>query len=330
MISTFEIIILIILFLITFCITYLYGKWALIREILDIPSERSSHDVPVPRGGGIAFVFTFYIGLVFLFFTEQIDRKLFLALLPGLVLAITGFIEDIKRISLLVRLIIQFICAGLALFFLDGAGSFFGIDLFWTWNIIALIGIVWFTNVFNFLDGIDGYASMEAITISIALWLLSDSFALLFLAFSVGGFLYWNWPKAKIFMGDSGSTTLGFILAVIGIYLQNQNILEIYFWLIITSLFWFDATITLFRRMLNKEDLSRPHKNHIYQRAVLGGFSHLKTMICGLGINLVLFSVSFLMLRKYISLLLGLMLVILLHSLILWYIEYRYPYASSK
>ncbi len=311
-------------------LTGLYRKWALKRLILDIPSERSSHEVPTPRGGGIAFVLIFYAGLTFLFFRKQIDRDLFLALAPGLVIAVTGLIEDVKHIRSSIRLLIQFLCAAAALFFLKGVGSFFGVSLFWLWSLLALVGIVWFTNLYNFMDGIDGFAAMETISISFALWFFTDVNVFILLAFTTGGFLYWNWPKARIFMGDSGSTTLGFIIAVIGIYLNNKNILGIQFWIIITSLFWFDATVTLLRRKFNNEELSMPHRNHMYQRAVLGGFSHMMTTIYGCALNLVLVTIAWLLWREHISLPVGLISAILINAVVFWYIESRYPFVVSK
>lgn len=118
------------------------------------------------------------------------------------------------------------------------------------------------------------------------------------LAASVLGFLVWNWPKAKIFMGDVGSTQLGFILVVLGIYFHNQNELSILYWLLLTAPFWFDATFTLFRRWRNNENISVAHKKHAYQRIVQAGFSHLKTDIWLMGINIILLGII-LVVKKY-------------------------------
>jgi Fuc2NAc and GlcNAc transferase len=102
----------------------------------------------------------------------------------------------------------------------------------------------------------------------------------------VTGFLCWNWPKAKIFMGDVGSTQLGFILVVLGIYFHNNLEFSILNWIMLTSPFWFDATLTLFRRMKNKEKLSEAHRKHAYQRIVQAGFTHEKVNIFLILINL--------------------------------------------
>ena len=110
--------------------------------------------------------------------------------------------------------------------------------------------MVWFINLYTIsLDGIDGYASMQAVFVGVALYALTRSMAALILAVATLGFLPWNWQNAKIFMGDVGSTLLGFVIAVLGIYYQNQDFLSLVFWLMLTSLFWFDASYTLILRI---------------------------------------------------------------------------------
>jgi Fuc2NAc and GlcNAc transferase len=145
--------------------------------------------------------------------------------------------------------------------------------------------MVWFINLFNFLDGIDGYASIEAITLALALYLFTGQNINLILIASVLGFLIWNRPKAKIFMGDVGSTQLGFILIVLGIYFHNEKSLSFIYWIVLSAPFWFDATLTLLRRLRNREKLSQAHRKHIYQRLVQSGFSHLHVDILLIMVN---------------------------------------------
>jgi Fuc2NAc and GlcNAc transferase len=260
--------------------------------MIDIPNERSSHVSPTPRGGGLAIVITWYIGITILFYFNIIERNLYYALLCGLLLAFISLMDDLINLKPIIRLIVQVLTAGGALFFLKGINSVHIGGFYFDYNIvllpIAIIGIVWFINLYNFLDGIDGYASIEAIMVAIGLYLFTGNLVLLILISSVIGFLFWNWPKAKIFMGDVGSTQLGFILIILGIYFHNSQQFTIIHWLILTSPFWFDATLTLFRRWRNKEKLSQAHKKHAYQRMVQAGFSHLKTDIYLIGINLIL------------------------------------------
>jgi UDP-N-acetylmuramyl pentapeptide phosphotransferase/UDP-N-acetylglucosamine-1-phosphate transferase len=314
------------IFFASFFLVYIYKKWAIKRSFLDIPNERSSHLTPTPRGAGFAFIIIFYLGLTFLNLFDELDNHLFYALLPGLGIAIAGVIDDLKDLSPSIRFIIQFICSGLALFLLGGFEPLFDKNFTGLWSLVAVFGVVWFINLFNFLDGSDGYASMEAISIALAVWFFTGSGALLILVFSLIGFLYWNWPKAKIFMGDSGSTTLGFILIVFGIHFHNTNQLNFIFWMLLSALFWFDASFTLFRRILNKEKLSHAHKNHIYQRAIQGGFSHLKVLLSGFGINIILFFVCLAIIKKYIPLYIGIIVTIILLFSIVKFIERKFAF----
>lgn len=317
---------LIIVFLFSFCLTYLYKNWAIKSSILDIPNERSSHKAPVPRGGGIVIVLTFYFCLFYLYLKDQVENELFFAMLPGIVLALLGLLDDFKNLPPSIRFTFQFLCSGMALYFLRGFEGFFALNHIWFWNIIALVGFVWFINLFNFLDGSDGYASMETISIALILWYFTGMNVMLILVFSVAGFLYWNWPKAKVFMGDVGSTTLGYILIVFGVYLNNNLKLNFFFWLVITSLFWFDAIVTLFRRIINKEKLGQAHKNHMYQRAVQAGFSHLEVMLSGLGINVLNFIICIAIKRNGISYYIGSILVLAILFIALKYVDRRIPF----
>ncbi len=283
--------------ILSFGLTYLIRFVAIKRNVIDIPNERSSHTQPTPRGGGLAIVICWFLGLVYLFIQGEIEDKLFYALLSGIILAIIGVLDDIYSLQPKVRLTAQAFTAILAIYFLNG----FNLQILTnqgelvtvTISIIAVIGIIWFINLYNFLDGIDAYASLEGIFIALSIYFLTGGSYLLVLVASILGFLIWNWPKAKIFMGDVGSTQLGFILIVIGIHLHNSQQLNITAWLILASLFWFDASLTLFRRWKNKEKLSQAHKKHAYQRSVQAGFSHLKTDIFALILNILLFILAF-------------------------------------
>ena len=280
-----------LILVLSFLFTFLVRKWAIHKSIMDHPNERSSHTISTPRGGGVAIATTWFLGLVYFKWSGQINSTLFWALLSGLPLALIGFLDDILNLKPEIRFLIQFVSAGLALFFL---GGFHTIDLgfcvvsnIWIFTPIALIAIVWAINLFNFLDGIDGYISTEVIFIGLSmLFLFSDNIGLL-LAAAVLGFLFWNWQKARIFMGDVSSTLLGFNVAVFAIFYQNTGKTSIIVWLILTSVFWFDATITLFRRIRNNENLGQAHRKHAFQRIVQAGFSHQKTVLWALCFNVI-------------------------------------------
>jgi Fuc2NAc and GlcNAc transferase len=264
-------------------------RYAVRNKIIVIPNERSLHDLPTPKGGGIAIVLTWYIGITILFFCGIIERNLFFALLSGILLAIVSLIDDINGLKPLIRLIIQFLTAILAFIFLGGLRPLIMPQININYDFLvypaAIVGIVWFINLFNFMDGVDGFASTEAIIICSVLLMVSGNLINLLLISCVFGFLIWNWPKAKIFMGDVGSTQLGFILVVLGIYFHNIYKFSILNWIMLSSPFWFDATLTLYRRWRNGEKLSEAHRKHVYQRIVQSGFSHLKVNMCLIAIN---------------------------------------------
>lgn len=277
--------------LLSFGLTWLVRRLAIRESIMDIPNGRSSHTVPTPRGGGVAVAIAWFTGLTVLFVSGRVEKSLLFALLSGIPLTLIGFADDVFNLKPGVRFIIQAICAALALFFLGGLQNFLTFlphfPALVLSTAIAWVAIVWCINLFNFLDGIDGYISTEVIFIGGAAFLLSGDSAALLLAAATLGFLFWNWQKAKIFMGDVGSTLLGFTVAVLAIYHQNRFLLSIPVWLILTSVFWYDATLTLLRRIRNREQLSVAHRKHAYQRIVQAGFSHQKTVLWALGLNLI-------------------------------------------
>ena len=274
----------------SFAITYFIKQLAIRNKLVHIPNERSLHVVPTPNVGGLSIVLTWYLGITILFLFNEIEKDLYFALLSGILLAIVSFADDLFNIKPYIRLFIQFSTAIVAFAFMNGLRPLiipgFNFNYLFIVYPLAIIGMVWFINLFNFMDGVDGFASIEAIIICIVLFIYSGDSINLILIASIAGFLFWNWPKAKIFMGDTGSTQLGFILVVLGIYFHNQFKFSILNWIMLSSPFWFDATLTLYRRWRNEEQLTQAHRKHAYQRIVQSGFSHLKVDIYLIVINL--------------------------------------------
>ena len=284
--------------LLTFILTYIVRKVAVKISIVDIPNHRSSHEIPTPRGGGLAVAAVWFLAVALLYLNGKIEQDLFYAMLSGLILVVISYIDDILSISYAVRLIFQIISIAIGIYFTGGLESldigFFQIEQPVLLSILAGIALLWFINLYNFIDGIDGYASVETIFISVAVFIIAGNFYVLFLGAAVLGYLYWNFARKKIFMGDVGSTLLGYTLGIIAIHESNQGELPILVFAILSSLFWFDATITLFRRAKNKEKLTEAHKKHAYQRFVQGGYSHKQTVLYSIVINLVLFGIAYL------------------------------------
>ncbi len=309
----------------SFCLTYLTRKVAIKKSMLDLPNERSSHTIPTPRGGGIAIALTWFLSISILYYHHQIDKSLFLALFSGLLLSVISLLDDIYTLKNKPRLLVQAIVSGLGLYFIGGFHSIdLGFIVFsnpYVLNSIAFFTIIWFINLFNFIDGIDGYASSESIFVIATLYFFTGESFLLFLLMALVGFLPWNWDKAKIFMGDVGSTLLGYTCIILLFYFHKMHMVSLFEGLILTSLFWFDATYTLIRRFLNKENIGQAHRKHAYQRLIQTGFSHQKTVLWGMFINVFLFILVLLMHQMVISMLVGFVISLIFLFVIVYFVN---------
>ena len=210
----------------------------------------------------------------------------------GVLISVVSYFDDLFELSAKLRLTVQSLVAFLGLYFLGGLESFdvglFSIENQIITNIFAFFMIIWFINLYNFLDGIDGYAGSEAVFLGLAGFLLFGGAHFLVLVAAVLGFLLFNWHKAKIFMGDVGSTLLGYNVAIFTIYYASHGS-SILVWIILFGLFWFDATLTLFRRYRNGEKLSQAHRKHAYQRLTQCGWAHNRVVTFSILVNILLF-----------------------------------------
>jgi len=300
----------IVLLLLSFFLTYIIKNYAISKSLVAEVNERSSHSVPTPHGGGIAIAITWFLGLSYLFYMNEIESSLYYALMVGVVLAVVSYLDDLYELSPKVRLITQSSVAVGGIVALGGLSSLdfglFSIENQVITNIIAFVAIIWFINLYNFLDGIDGYAGSEAVFLGLAGFILFGGVHFLVLIVSVLGFLIWNWHKAHIFMGDVGSTLLGYNVAIFTIYYANQDASNLWIWLILFGLFWFDATLTLIRRYKNGEKLSQAHKKHAYQRLNQSGWAHNKVVLAAMGVNFVLFGLVYFVSNVFVAFLLAL------------------------
>lgn len=266
-------------------LTGLIRHWAIRREILDHPNERSSHSSPTPRGGGMAIVVSVLAWLVWAGTTHYLDWKTVIAIgVGGAIVAIVGWLDDVRSLSVRTRLVCHFLAASWAVWWLGGlpvlsvgsSSATLGIS----GGVLAVIGVVWATNLFNFMDGIDGIAAVECLSIGAiggALLLAKSSPGLatlsLVMAGSALGFLFWNWAPAKIFLGDVGSGFIGFVFAALAIVSENAGAMSVMVWAILAAVFVVDATLT-FGRRFRAGFWRDAHRSHAYQRAVQGGWTH--------------------------------------------------------
>lgn len=283
----------------SFVLTWLLRRYALASSLMDIPNARSSHSVPTPRGGGVAIVMCFLLAVFGLALTGHVDSAAAYALCgAGGLVAVVGFLDDHGHIAARWRLLGHFAAAGWALFWLGGlpAISLFGsvFDLGWFGHVLAAIYLVWLLNLYNFMDGIDGIASVEAVCACVGgallyAWLGSTEGALitvLSLAAAVLGFLIWNFPPARIFMGDAGSGFLGITLGVLSLQAAAASPQFFWAWLILLGVFVVDATFTLLRRLLRGERVYEAHRSHAYQYASRRYGRHLPVTLAVSAINL--------------------------------------------
>lgn len=285
-------------FLAAFSLTGYMRQYALKKNIIDNPNERSSHTMPTPRGGGVAVVISYLLGLAGLIYLGFLTPSIgIIVIAAGFIIALLGFLDDHGHINALVRLAIHFLVAIGVVIALGGFTEvtiFNDLKLGFIANIIAVLFLVWLLNLYNFMDGINGIASIEAITsvLSMALiyWILYpmvNNQVLCLMAATVFGFMLWNFPKAKIFMGDACSGFLGLVLGIWALYALKQDTALFCAWIICLGVFIVDATFTLIRRILNGHKMYDAHRSHAYQYASRKYQSHTKATLGVLTINLV-------------------------------------------
>lgn len=270
-------------------------------RVMDVPNARSSHTQPTPRGGGIGILLPWMVGMAVGIWTGDVPGTGFpAALMVGVGgMAIIGFIDDVRSLPALPRLIAEGALVALCLgvsgasvteLALPGIGA---VDLGPLGPVVAWLFVVGFTNMFNFMDGINGIAGFQTLIGAAGLAFLGASSGdpsvlvpMALLSGSAVGFLFFNFPRASVFMGDVGSLPIGFALAM-GVLRVHGGGGEggLPLWIPVLTIwpFLFDATYTLINRTLRKRNPFRAHRSHAYQRLVVSGWSHVRvTMLYAL------------------------------------------------
>jgi len=279
-------------------LTWVLRRYALSRSLMDVPNGRSSHSVPTPRGGGVAIVLTYLAAVGVMASSGWIDWVAAWPLLgAGALIAVVGFLDDHGHIAARWRLLAHFVAAGWALFWMGGLPTIklmgLDLDLGWLGHLLAAMYLVWMLNLYNFMDGIDGIASVEAVCACIGAclvyWLTGHEDLIvppMLLAIAVLGFLYWNFPPARIFMGDAGSGFLGIVIGVLSLQAAWVTFEMLWVWLILLGVFIVDATFTLGRRLLRGDKVYEAHRSHAYQYASRQVGRHLPVTLGVTAINL--------------------------------------------
>ncbi|MDD1151328.1 glycosyltransferase family 4 protein [Pseudomonas idahonensis] len=282
---------------ISLLLTWVLRRYALARSLMDIPNNRSSHSVPTPRGGGVAIVLSFLVASPLLTFLVDVPWSYIWALWgAGALIAVIGFLDDHGHIAARWRLLAHFSASIWALAWLGGLPpvKLLGVDfnLSWVGHFFAVFYLVWMLNLYNFMDGIDGIASVQAVSACLGAcviyWLSGDVSLIwmpLLLAVAVLGFLYWNFPPARIFMGDAGSGFLGLILGLFSLQAAWTSSRFLWVWLILLGVFIVDSTFTLARRLLRGDKVYEAHRSHAYQFASRQFGRHLPVTLAVMAIN---------------------------------------------
>ncbi len=255
-------------------------RYALRHNVMDVPNERSSHQTPTPRGGGMAIIASLIIGLLLIVFVSPEFWKTGVVLiLSTAAVAFIGFLDDHGHVNSLGRLAVHFSAAIAMVFCATGLPALtvfdLTVDFGWFGSVLAVIAIVWLLNLNNFMDGIDGIASVQSILMALGmmacLWLLTGFTAIFWwwavLAAAVSGFLCWNFPPARIFMGDAGSGGLGFFVGALLLVSTHLDPLLLWCGLILFGVFIVDATYTLIVRLVSGHRIYEAHRSHCYQKA---------------------------------------------------------------
>lgn len=274
------------------------------RGILDRPNARSSHDIPTPRGGGLgvmAVVLPLWVVVAFIGpegGSAETATANWAIPLAALALAAISWIDDLRSLGTLPRLGVQFATAAAGVILLPGL-VFQGLFPAWLDAALAAIGWIWFVNLFNFMDGIDGITGIEAAGIGAGILIISLISAngvetlhlhALVIAAAAIGFLVWNWPPARIFLGDIGSIPLGYLLGWLLLTLAATG-----HWaaaLILPLYYLSDTTLTLLRRLARGEKVWQAHREHFYQQAVQNGRSHGQVSLAVGAANLALIALA--------------------------------------
>lgn len=284
----------------SFVVTGIFRSYALSR-LMDVPNARSSHFRPTPRGGGFGVMVALTAGLFFIYAEGHLPDSLAFALVGLLPLSSVGFLDDHYDVPAKWRFVVQILVSGTSLWVLGGSRVLVigdvGVDLGVLALPLGVLFVVWFLNLFNFMDGIDGLEAVEVIFILSAAAFLSmqpvggailDPLArvALMAAAAISGFLVWNWPPARIFMGDVGSGSLGFLVAILALYSASNKGPSLCVWLILAGIFVVDATLTLLMRIFLGERWFEAHRSHAYQHAALRYKSHGRVTAAVIVMNL--------------------------------------------
>lgn len=279
-------------FILTLGVIQFYRRFAIYFGIIDLPNERSQHAVPMPRGAGICFYIGFVATLAILYFMELLSLQFtYPIFLGGSVIMLLGYWDDLKSLPASVRLFVQLLGSVFIVALLThGFSKDIEISFLPKWpvltSIFCILYVAWFVNLYNFMDGSDGLATLTGILgagiiSAVSFFLDNTEIAIIYscLCFALLAFLTLNWHPAVVFMGDSGAYFLGYIFGAFALLSKLVYDTSLYIHLIVFGMFVVDATWTLIMRVARGEKAYRPHKQHAFQKLVAAGWSHQRVAL---------------------------------------------------
>lgn len=274
--------------LLSAALTWAARGYALRRQLFDQPGERRSHSVATPRGGGIAIVISLLVTAgVAMWAWPEARPSLLVASLGLALVAGIGWWDDHRPLPAMRRLMVHFIAAALLAALVKVHGGS------WLLAVLVLLFTASLINIWNFMDGINGIAASQAIVVALGLAPLLPwpySLAAVALGLACLGFLPFNFPRARIFMGDVGSGALGYAVSAVLALASVKTDIHWMLLLVSASPFLVDAGFTLLARIISGQRWMEPHTQHVYQRAVQAGASHAQ--VTGMYFALGLFSIT--------------------------------------
>ncbi len=267
------------MFSMAYLVTKFMSQTSFFNKCMDMPNHRSMHSIPTPRGGGIAFILSFYVLILWQVYTHTASSLTYCLIGSGGVIALIGFLDDLYGLSALLRLIIHFMAAIMAMIILGNLPQelifkdFLIPDV--CVSVFSVFYLVWLVNLYNFMDGLDGLAALESIFVCLAMVIIylmnqviTATYLPLGLAFAVAGFLMLNRPPASIFMGDVGSGFIGMTLGLLSLNTLFWQPTYFWCWLILLGIFIVDTSVTLLQRALHRQRLQEAHRTHAYQQSL--------------------------------------------------------------
>ncbi|MDX1490491.1 MAG: glycosyltransferase family 4 protein [Pseudohongiellaceae bacterium] len=272
-------------FLFSLAITFAMGNIASRARLTAIENERSSHTGSVPVGGGLGFVLVYFVSICALWGLGSLSLSHAIVLFSAIPVAIVGLFDDKSHVDFRLRLGVQTFCALVAAFFVGRLPAidfaFFSLPLTGVGLVLVPMAFLWLTNLYNFMDGIDGIAAGQACIACLGAAVIflqhnNGTLALLCLLMFAAylGFLVLNWHPARIFMGDIGSGFSGFMFGAVALIGHATHTMSLWSWILLLGIFIVDATVTLLRRWRSGQRLYEAHRSHVYQHLALKYGSH--------------------------------------------------------